>query len=61
MISSEEATGPASLFTFSYALKIFTRDEVVTGFRLTQDSYPDQKGFSGIQKLYQNVSSKYAA
>ena len=33
-ISSEEATGQASLFTFSHALKTFTRYEIVTGFRL---------------------------
>ena len=35
VISSEEATGQASSFTFSHALKAFTRDEVVTRFRLT--------------------------
>ena len=34
VISSEEATGQASLFTFSHALKPFTRYEVVTRFRL---------------------------
>ena len=34
VISSEEATGQASLFTFSHALKTFTRYEIVTWFRL---------------------------
>ena len=34
VISSEEATGQASLFTFSHALKTFTRYEVVTWFTL---------------------------
>ena len=31
----------AGLFTFGHALKTFTRDKVVTRFRLTQDQYPD--------------------
>ena len=34
VISSEEAMGQASLFTFSHALKPFTRYTVVTRFRL---------------------------
>ena len=34
VISSEKAMGRASLFTFSRALKTFTRYEVVTLFRL---------------------------
>ena len=32
--SSEEAMGKTSLFTFSHALKTFTRYEVVTRFSL---------------------------
>ena len=62
VISSEEATCPASLFTFSHALKRFTRDrdDVVTRFRLTKDSYPDQKRLFGIRNLCHNISSKYA-
>ena len=34
VISSEEAMGQTSLFTFSHALKTFTRYEVVTWFTL---------------------------
>ena len=58
VIGSEKTTG---LFTFGHALKTFTRDEVgVTRFRLYQDQYPDKKRLSGIQKLCQNINSKYA-
>ena len=41
VISSEEASALLGLFTFSYALKTFTRDKVVTRFRLTQVQYLD--------------------
>ena len=41
VIRSEEATGQASLFTFSHALKTFKRDEVVTRFRPTKDKNQD--------------------
>ena len=34
------AVGPGSLFTFSHSLKTFIRDEVVTRFGPSQDSYP---------------------
>ena len=38
VITSEVATCPARLFTFSQSLKRFSQDDVVTPFRLTQDS-----------------------
>ena len=41
LISSEEATGHANLFTFSHALTGSTRDEVLTRFRLAQAKNPD--------------------
>ena len=41
VISSEEATGLAGSLYFCSALNTFTRDEVVTRFRLPQDQYPD--------------------
>ena len=44
VISSDEARGQASLFTFSHALKTFTRDEEVTRFRLAQDKTQTRKG-----------------
>ena len=40
VISSKEATDQASFFTFSYAFKMVTWDEVLTRFRLTQDKIP---------------------
>ena len=41
VISSEEVTGLAGFVTFGHALKTFTKDEVMTRFRPTQDRYAD--------------------
>ena len=41
IVKRRQRAKPVCLFTFSHALKTFTRDNVVTRFRITQDSYPD--------------------
>ena len=50
--------GPASLLTFSNAQKTFMPDEVVTGFRLTQESDPGWKRSFVIRNLRQNSCCK---
>ena len=60
VISSKEATGQTSLFTFSHASKTFTRDEVKTWFRVTQEWINTRKKSNMNSKTMSKIYGKCA-